>query len=330
MKVSDFNYHLPPELIAQTPLADRSASRMLVVHRDSGRLDDRQFSDLPEYLGSGDCLVLNDSRVFPSRLFGHRPSGGKVEVLLLRQLEPRLWTALVKPGRSLQPGAKIQFEANLTAAITGRADLGERTIRFDGPVEEMLDKIGHIPLPPYIKRPDEAADRERYQTVYAQHNGSVAAPTAGLHFTPGILAECKAKGATTAAVTLHVGLGTFQPLTTDEVSEVRLHPERFQIEADSADLMRQAKRLIAVGTTSLRTIESAGITAGSGETTLFIAPGYQFRHAGALLTNFHLPGTSLLLLVAAFAGVDLSQRAYAHAVEMGYRFYSYGDCMFIT
>ena len=331
MKVSDFDYHLPPELIAQEPLPDRSASRMLVVHRSIGVVEDKHFRDLPSYLTPGDCIVLNNSKVFPSRLFGQRPTGGKVEVFLLKQLEPQLWTALVKPGRSLQPGAQILFNEQLTAEVVDRAELGERTIRFHGPIpiEDMLDRIGHIPLPPYIKRTDAPADHERYQTVYAEHKGSVAAPTAGLHFTPEILEQCRAKGADVAPVTLHVGLGTFQSLTTDEVSEVKLHSERYEISPESAVKMRQAKRLIAIGTTSLRTIESAGLAAGSGDTALFISPGYRFKHTGALLTNFHLPSTSLLLLVAAFAGTDLTKQAYAHAVEQRYRFYSYGDCMLV-
>ena len=331
MKVSDFDYHLPPELIAQEPLPDRSASRMLVVHRSTGVFEDRHFRDLPSYLTPGDCIVLNNSKVFPSRLFGQRPTGGKVEVFLLKQLEPQLWTALVKPGRSLQPGAQILFNEQLTAEVVDRAELGERTIRFHGPIpiEDMLDRIGHIPLPPYIKRTDDPSDHERYQTVYAEHKGSVAAPTAGLHFTPEILEQCQAQGADVAPVTLHVGLGTFQSLTTDEVSEVKLHSERYEISPESAVKMRQAKRLIAIGTTSLRTIESAGLAAGSGDTALFISPGYRFKHTGALLTNFHLPSTSLLLLVAAFAGTDLTKQAYAHAVQRRYRFYSYGDCMLV-
>ena len=245
MKISEFDYHLPPELIAQEALADRSASRMLVVHRSNGLLEDRHFRDLPSYLAPGDCLALNNSKVFPSRLFGRRPTGGKVEVFLLKRLEPGLWSALVKPGRSLQPGAQILFNEQLTAKIVDRADLGERTIRFHGPIEELLDQIGHIPLPPYIKRTDQPSDHERYQTVYAQHQGSVAAPTAGLHFTPEILEQCRAKGVDIAPVTLHVGLGTFQSLTTDEVDEVRLHSERYEITDDSATIMRQAKRLIA-------------------------------------------------------------------------------------
>ena len=331
MKVSDFDYHLPPELIAQEPLPDRSASRMLVVHRSTGVFEDRHFRDLPSYLTPGDCIVLNNSKVFPSRLFGQRHTGGKVEVFLLKQLEPQLWTALVKPGRSLQPGAQILFNEQLTAEVVDRAELGERTIRFHGPIpiEDLLDRIGHIPLPPYIKRTDDRADHERYQTVYAEHKGSVAAPTAGLHFTPEILEQCQAQGADVAPVTLHVGLGTFQSLTTDEVSEVKLHSERYEISPESAVKMRQAKRLIAIGTTSLRTIESAGVAAGSGDTALFISPGYRFKHTGALLTNFHLPSTSLLLLVAAFAGTDLTKQAYAHAVQRRYRFYSYGDCMLV-
>ena len=331
MKVSDFDYHLPPELIAQEPLPDRSASRMLVVHRSTGVFEDRHFRDLPSYLTPGDCIVLNNSKVFPSRLFGQRPTGGKVEVFLLKQLEPQLWTALVKPGRSLQPGAQILFNEQLTAEVVDRAELGERTIRFHGPIpiEDLLDRIGHIPLPPYIKRTDAPADHERYQTVYAEHKGSVAAPTAGLHFTPELLEQCRAQGADVAPVTLHVGLGTFQSLTTDEVSEVKLHSERYEISPESAVKMRQAKRLIAIGTTSLRTIESAGVAAGSGDTALFISPGYRFKHTGALLTTFHLPSTSLLLLVAAFAGTDLTTQAYAHAVQRRYRFYSYGDCMLV-
>jgi len=329
MKVSDFNYDLPPELIAQFPLAERSSSRMLVVHCETGLFEDRHFYDLPDYLAPGDCLVLNDSKVFPSRLFGHRPTGGKVEVFLLKQLQPQLWTALVKPGRSLQPGAEILFGEQLRAEVVDRADLGERTIRFHFPVEECLDEIGHIPLPPYIKRVDEAADRDRYQTVYAHHRGSVAAPTAGLHFTPEVLNQCRAVGATVAHVTLHVGLGTFQSLTTDDLADVKLHAEHWEISEASAGLLRQAKRRIAVGTTSLRTLESAGLQSGSGDTNLFIAPGYRFKHAGALLTNFHLPGTSLLVLVGAFAGIDLTRAAYAHAVRERYRFYSYGDCMLV-
>ena len=330
MKVSDFNYELPPELIAQSPLADRSASRMLVVHRNSGLFEDRHFRDLPQYLSEGDCLVLNDSKVFPSRLYGHRPTGGKVEVFLLKQLESRLWTALVKPGRTLQPGAQIVFGEQLTAEVTDRGELGERTIRFHFPIEERLDELGHTPLPPYIKRADDAADRERYQTVYARHPGSAAAPTAGLHFTPEVLERCRAPGATVAYVTLHVGLGTFQPLTTDEVDQITLHSESWEIPKESLPQLRHARRLVCVGTTSLRTIESAGFEyPSSGETSLFIAPGYLFEHAGALLTNFHLPGTSLLLLVAAFAGVDLARQAYAHAVRERYRFYSYGDCMLV-
>ncbi len=329
MKVSDFSYYLPPELIAQVPLPDRASSRMLVVHRGTNTLEDRHFRDLPEYVGPGDCVVLNNSKVFPSRLFGHRPTGGKVEVFLLRQLEPNLWTALVKPGRSLQPGADIVFSSELTGQVVARAELGERTVRFDGPLEALLDQIGHIPLPPYIKRHDAPADHERYQTVYAHQKGSVAAPTAGLHFTPEILSQIEAKGACVAQVTLHVGLGTFQSLTTDEIADVKLHGEHYQITEENAVTLRQAKRLVAVGTTSLRTIESAGLAAGDGETSLFISPGYHFRHTGALLTNFHLPSTSLLLLVAAFAGDNLTKQAYDHAVARKYRFYSYGDCMLV-
>ncbi|HEY3740137.1 MAG TPA: tRNA preQ1(34) S-adenosylmethionine ribosyltransferase-isomerase QueA [Bryobacteraceae bacterium] len=330
MKVSEFHYDLPPELIAQAPLADRSASRMLVVDRQAGTLEDRRFQDFPSYISPGDCIVINDSKVIPSRLYGHRPTGGKVEVFLLKRLaDPGVWTALVKPGRSLQPGATILFDDGLSAEVIGRGELGERTLRFSEPIDERLDRIGHIPLPPYIKRGDEAADRDRYQTVYAAHRGSVAAPTAGLHFTPELLGLCREAGAVIAPVTLHVGLGTFQPLTTDDVSKVTLHAEEYEISESAAASMRDAGRILAVGTTSLRTIESAGLKAGRGETSLFISPGYNFQHVGALLTNFHLPSTSLLLLVAAFAGADLTRRAYLHAVEERYRFYSYGDCMLV-
>lgn len=337
MRVSDFDYSLPPELIAQAPLDDRSASRMLVVDRASNSLADRHFRDLPEFLRPGDCLVLNESKVIPCRLFGKRAAGqgGKVEVFLLRPTgdEAHTWTALVKPGRRLRVGDIIEIDSPsqpVTAEIIDRSDSGKRTLRFSTPITpDLLERIGHIPLPPYIRREDAATDRQRYQTVYARQAGSVAAPTAGLHFTPEVLDRCTAQGATIAKVTLHVGLGTFQPLSTDVVSEIRLHSEQYDISPEASDLMRAAKRLIPIGTTSLRTIEGAGIHPGSGETDIFISPGYQFRHAAGLVTNFHLPSTSLLLLVAAFAGADLTRRAYRHAVESRYRFYSYGDCMLV-
>jgi S-adenosylmethionine:tRNA ribosyltransferase-isomerase len=333
MKVSDLAYHLPDELIAQQPLAERSASRMLVVDRTAGTLRDQHFRDLPEYLTAGDCLVLNDSKVIRSRLFGRRKTGGAVEVFLLKKAAESTWQALVRPAKRVKVGELLEFPGGVTGEILSQGHGGgERTVQFHcalRPAEEVLEEIGHIPLPPYIKRPDEASDNERYQTIYARERGSVAAPTAGLHFTEGVMQRCRQAGAGFAQVTLHVGLGTFQPLSADEVSEVKLHSESYSIDLENATKMRSAKRLVCVGTTSLRTIESAGLRPGSGETGLLISPGYRFLHAGALLTNFHLPGTSLLLLVAAFAGVDLTKLSYAHAVREQYRFYSYGDCMLI-
>ena len=355
MELSEFDYQLPEELIAQKPLEDRAASRMLVVRRDERRWEDRTFREFPSFLHPGDCLVLNDSRVFPSRLYGHRagvhslPIGkknpkrreylsGRVEVFLLRPIsaDGRDWEALVRPGRKMRTGERIRFDDSLEAEIVARGEFGERTIRFHGDADlyAAFDRIGHVPLPPYIKRADEPADRERYQTVFARERGSVAAPTAGLHFTAEILDQCRAAGAAVAYVTLHVGLGTFQPLHDERIEGHRLHAEFFQIREDDAACMRAASRLVAVGTTSVRTIESAlqrgPIEAASGETDLFIYPGFRFRGAGALLTNFHLPHTSLLLLVCAFGGTDLILAAYRHAVEARYRFYSYGDCMLIV
>jgi S-adenosylmethionine:tRNA ribosyltransferase-isomerase len=308
------------------------------------------FRDLPEFLGAGDCLVLNDSRVFPSRLYGHRagvhslPVGkknparreylsGEVEVFLLRPVssDARDWRALVRPGRKMRTGERIFFADGLEAEIVARGEFGERTIRFHGArdVYEEFEKIGHVPLPPYIKRPDEATDRERYQTVFARERGSVAAPTAGLHFTAEALERCRAAGADIAFVTLHVGLGTFQPIHTEQFEGHRLHSETFQITPENSARMHRAKRLVAVGTTSVRTIETS-IEATTGETDIFIYPGYGFRATGAMLTNFHLPRTSLLLLVCAFGGKDLVLSAYRHAVDAGYRFYSYGDCMLLV
>jgi S-adenosylmethionine:tRNA ribosyltransferase-isomerase len=354
MLLSSFDYHLPEQLIAQEPPADRAGARMLVVDRATGRFEDRRFRDLPEFLGEGDCLVLNDSRVFPARLYGHRagvrslPVGrnnpkrhehlsGRVEVLLLRPVstDGKEWEALVRPGRKMRTGERIVFDGALEGEIVARGELGERTIRFDtaGDPWDAFERIGHIPLPPYIKRSDNPADRDRYQTVFAREKGSVAAPTAGLHFTPEILEAARARGADAAYVTLHVGLGTFQPLHTDEVEQAHLHSERYRITEENAARMRTAKRLVAVGTTTVRTLESAArcgsIGAQQGETDIFIYPGFEFRAAGAMLTNFHLPRTSLLLLVCAFAGTELALAAYRHAVEQEYRFYSYGDCMFI-
>jgi S-adenosylmethionine:tRNA ribosyltransferase-isomerase len=339
MDLAEFDYELPQELIAQAPLPDRSASRMLVVDRARQRWEDRQFRDLPAFLGPGDCLVLNDSRVFPARLYGRRARfSGAVEVLLLRPVDggAKEWHALVHPGKKMRVGEIVRFTADLEAEIVARREFGERTLRFrtDRDVYDEIEKIGHVPLPPYIKRQDDTADRERYQTVFARERGSAAAPTAGLHFTPAVLDECRARGAQVAFVTLHVGLGTFQPPHTDRVEGHRLHSEHFSITAENAARMAAARRLVAVGTTSVRTIESAMLSGGlretAGDTDLFIYPGFEFHAAGAMLTNFHLPRTSLLLLVCAFAGKDLALDAYRHAVKERYRFYSYGDCMLIV
>jgi S-adenosylmethionine:tRNA ribosyltransferase-isomerase len=330
--LSDFDYHLPEELIAQEPLTDRAASRMLVVDRKSGTWQDRAFRDFPSFLHPGDCLVLNDSRVFPSRLYGHREGhSGKVEVFLTQQESPDAlrWTALVRPGRKMRSGERIVISDELTVEILGRGDFGERTVKLSprGDVFDVLERAGHVPLPPYIRRPDTAADRERYQTVFARERGSVAAPTAGLHFTPEILDACRGAGATVAKVTLHVGLGTFQPLHTEVIEEVKLHSESFVVPPETIAVMDAASRVVAVGTTSVRAIESDPARAS---TELFISPGFHFQRTSAMLTNFHLPKSSLLMLVCAFAGTELTLAAYRHAVEARYRFFSYGDCMLIV
>jgi S-adenosylmethionine:tRNA ribosyltransferase-isomerase len=352
MDLAEFDYQLPEELIAQQALTDRAAARMLVLYRQESRWEDRAFREFPSFLGEGDCLVLNDSRVFPARLFGRRagvqsmPIGknnpkrheylsGQVEVFLLRPVsaDGRDWEALVRPGRKMRVGERVAFEGGLEAEIVARGEFGERTVRFrgNGDLFEQFEKIGHVPLPPYIKRSDDATDRDRYQTVFARERGSVAAPTAGLHFTGEVLEACRARGAALAYVTLHVGLGTFQPLHAQQVTQARLHAERYQITEDNAQKIRAAARVVAVGTTSVRTVESAWRDgAMSGETDIFIYPGVAFRRVGALLTNFHLPRTSLLLLVCAFAGRELAMKAYRHAVAQKYRFYSYGDCMLIV
>jgi S-adenosylmethionine:tRNA ribosyltransferase-isomerase len=352
LDLSAFDYRLPGELIAQQPLADRAASRMLVLDRAERRREDRWFRELPQFLGPGDCLALNDSRVFPARLFGRRegvhalPIGkgnpkrhehlsSQVEVLLVRPVseDGRTWEALVRPGRKMRVGERIRFQGGLEGEIAGRGEYGERRIRFatDRDLFDEFEKIGHVPLPPYIKRQDAAADRERYQTVFARDRGSVAAPTAGLHFTPQVLGECRAAGAEIAYVTLHVGLGTFQPLHAEQIARGSLHAEWFRIAGENAAKLRAARRVVAVGTTTVRSMESAlRLGRRQGETDIFIQPGYEFRGTGAMLTNFHLPRSSLMLLVCAFAGTELTLAAYRHAVEQRYRFYSYGDCMLIV
>ena len=329
MDLSQFNYDLPQTSIAQEPLRDRAASRMLVLYRKEQRWEDRIFRDLPQYLGPGDCLVLNDSKVFPSRLLGHRTgahASGRVEVLLLEPVtaDAKTWTALVHPGRKLRTGERIQLDG-LEAEIIGRGEYGERTVHFriEGDIYALLEKIGHVPLPPYIRRPDTTEDRARYQTVFAKEIGSVAAPTAGLHFTPAILDACTQAGAKIVYVTLHVGLGTFQPVRGD-----KLHSERLYISEENADRIKKAERVICAGTTSVRAVESMMLLR-TGETDLFIRPGFHFQRTDAMLTNFHLPQSSLLMLVCAFACREFMLEAYSHAVKSGYRFYSYGDCMLI-
>jgi len=366
--VSDFDYYLPDELIAKQPLADRAAARMLQFERATDHLCDTTFRQFPELLRPHDLLVVNNTRVLPARLFGHRSGSraqrvspanpaaaqflhGKVEVLLTRQLStsPIVWEALVHPGRKLGIGERLYFgedataqSYDLAAEIVARETFGERHLRFD-PVPDffaVLERIGHIPLPPYIDRPDTPLDREQYQTVYAQPPGSVAAPTAGLHFTPEILDRIRARGIDTAEVTLHVGLGTFQPIRVEVVEEHKIHREWYSISPEAAEKIQCARdarhRIIAVGTTTARTLEYAArrspdgrITAQSGEADIFIYPGFDFRVVGALLTNFHLPKSTLIMLVSAFADRERTLAAYAHAVRERYRFYSYGDCMFV-
>ena len=392
MLVSDFQYDLPPERIAQEPLSDRAASRLLHINRRNGgepgvparppnqSWQDRKFRDFPELLRPDDLLVLNNTRVFPARLYGHRsglraqpvsphnPAArdflrGQVEVLLTRQAadDPNEWECLVRPGRKIGIGEKLYFgkpsecDSELEAEVTDRGSFGERRIRF-APIVDFfarIERIGHVPLPPYIERADRDADRERYQTVYAQTPESmarsVAAPTAGLHFTPEILEQIRARGIEIAEITLHIGLGTFQPVRTEKVEDHKLHREQYEIPAQAAQAINRAKaegrRVVAVGTTTVRTLESAGkiagklaaaerttenrVEAGRGEADVFIYPDYRFRIVDALLTNFHLPQSTLLMLVCALGGKELVMAAYRHAVKAGYRFYSYGDCMFI-
>jgi S-adenosylmethionine:tRNA ribosyltransferase-isomerase len=328
LDLSQFHYHLPTSSIAQEPLADRAGSRMLVLYREEQRWEDGTFRELPKFVRAGDCLVLNDSKVFPSRLFGRRPGfTGVVEVFLIQPVseDAKTWIALVHPGRKVRTRERIAFDG-AEAEVIGRGEYGERMLRFhyEGDFYELLQKIGHVPLPRYINRGDTAEDRERYQTVFARETGSVAAPTAGLHFTGEVLEACREAGAEIASVTLHVGLGTFQPVRGET-----LHSERFHVTEESAAKIRAARRVICAGTTTVRTVESLFL-GRSGETDLFIRPGFHFLRTDAMFTNFHLPESSLLMLVCAFAGREFVLAAYEHAVRAGYRFYSYGDCMLIV
>jgi S-adenosylmethionine:tRNA ribosyltransferase-isomerase len=352
--VSDFDFDLPEELIAQQPPAERSGARMLQLDRATGVFCDSWFREFPDLLRAGDVLVLNDSRVIPARLLGQKAASegkthsGKIEALLTQQMSEWEWTALVRPGRKVQVGDLLVFQSqddstSLEADVVEHGEFGERLLRFH-PVPDFfarLDKIGHMPLPPYIHRPDDSGDRQRYQTVFAQQPGSAAAPTAGLHFTSEVLERIRSRGVTVCFVTLHVGLGTFQPIRVERVEDIRLHQEHYTLSDETAATVNAAlaegRRVIAAGTTTVRTLEycalvadGAALSPHSGATGVFISPGYQFRVVSGLLTNFHLPQSSLLMLVSAFAGRENVLAAYRHAVAEGYRFFSYGDCMFVA
>lgn len=340
MKTSDFYYDLPQELIAQDPLEDRSSSRLLHLSMKDGSIEHRHFTDILDYLKEGDCLVINDTRVIPARLYGHKEgTGALIEILLLKRKKDDIWECLVKPGKKARPGAKITFgNGILTGEILDIVEEGNRLIQFhyEGIFEEILDQLGEMPLPPYITH--KLQDKNRYQTVYAKHDGSAAAPTAGLHFTEELLKKVQEKGVNIAHVTLHVGLGTFRPVKVDDVEQHHMHSEFYIVEEDQAELINRTKkqggRVIAVGTTSCRTLESASdedgvIHAGSGWTEIFIYPGYRFKMIDGLITNFHLPESTLMMLVSALAGKERIMAAYEEAVQEKYRFFSFGDAMFI-
>ena len=340
LKKSDFYFDLPQELIAQDPLEDRSSSRLLVLDKETGEMEHRVFHDIVEYLHEGDCLVLNNTKVIPARLMGtKKDTGATIEVLLLKRRENDIWETLVKPGKKAKPGTVITFgEGLLTGTVVDIVDEGNRLIQFsyEGIFEEVLDKLGEMPLPPYITH--KLQDKNRYQTVYAKYEGSAAAPTAGLHFTKELLAQVEEKGVKIAYVTLHVGLGTFRPVKEENVLEHHMHSEFYQVTPEAAKLINDTKaaggRVICVGTTSCRTIESAAdqngvVQAGCGDTEIFIYPGYQFKVLDNLITNFHLPESTLIMLISALAGREHVLHAYETAVEMKYRFFSFGDAMFI-
>ena len=340
MKTSDFFYDLPEELIAQDPLEDRTASRLLVLNRETGAVEHKIFSDVIDYLNEGDCLVINNTRVIPARLIGEKEgTGGKVEVLLLKRRANDVWETLVKPGKKLRPGARVTFgDGRLKAEILEIAEEGNRLVRFyyEGIFEEILDALGEMPLPPYITHKLE--DKEMYQTVYAKYDGSAAAPTAGLHFTKELLSKIEEKGIKIASITLHVGLGTFRPVKVDDVNHHHMHTEWYEVNAEAADIINETKRnggrVICVGTTSCRTIESVAdengyMKAKTGETDIFIYPGYKFKVMDGLITNFHLPESTLVMLVSAFAGKENVLSAYETAVKEKYRFFSFGDAMIL-
>ena len=361
MFLAEFDYPLPSELIAQRPLGERDASRMMTLDRAAGTFEDHTFRELPRLLHAGDLLVFNNTKVFPARLLGHRrgttaqPIGkhnpaarehltGEVELMLTRQVGADEWEGLVHPGRKIRTGEVLIFgDGDLEAEVLGRGEYGIRRVRLrarEGSIDAAIDRLGHVPLPPYIHRPDESSDRETYQTVYATVRGAVAAPTAGFHFTERVLDELRKRGVESCEVTLHVGLGTFQPVRATNVEGHRMDAERFEVSESAATALNRAledsRRIVSVGTTSVRVLEHVAreqggkIAPGKGETNLFIIPGFQFRVVGALLTNFHLPKSTLLMMVSAFAGRELTLRAYAHAISERYRFYSYGDCMLIV
>jgi S-adenosylmethionine:tRNA ribosyltransferase-isomerase len=342
MLITEFDYELPDALIAQEPLKSRERSRMLRVERSENKFQDAQFSEFPKLLKKGDCVVLNNTKVFPARLFGASETGAKIELFLVRETEDLVWETLARPAKRLKTGKKISFSENLSAEVLEKTEEGRVLVKFEatGDFDEILDEIGKTPLPPYIKREDGDfdKDRERYQTVFARNRGAIAAPTAGLHFTPQILEEIKDRGATITEITLHVGYGTFEPVRVADLSEHKVLPEHFEISRETAETLNQAKaenrRIIAIGTTTTRTLETVvskygKFVAEKNLADLTITPAYKFKAIDGILTNFHLPQSSLLVLVSTFGGHELIMKSYKHAVAEKYRFYSYGDCMFI-
>jgi len=340
LTTKDFYYDLPKEQIAQTPAQKRDCSRLLVVNKNENTTEDRHFHDIIEYLNPGDLLIMNDTRVLPARIFGYKENtGGKIELLLLKRQSDQIWETMVKPGRKVQPGVRLTFGPNLKGEILEKVEDGLRTIRFEyeGVFEEILDEIGTLPLPPYIHK--QLKEQERYQTVYAKNTGSAAAPTAGLHFTKDLIKQIKEKGVNVADVTLHVGIGTFRPVKTDQLKDHHMHEETYRISQETVDLIKETKanggRVIAVGTTSVRTLESVAkkfdgdLQACSGNTNIFIYPGYKWQVVDALITNFHLPESTLLMLVSAFYNREAVLKIYQEAIEKKYRFFSFGDAMFL-